>query len=70
MLIQGAIVWLLVYSNFEQPYISRLNSDSRVFGLYEKLFKSRIQPLLGTGIWCSHHFRNFDHNTKCTNYMA
>ena len=40
----GAIVWLLVYSNFGQPYDSRSNSYSRVFGLYEKLFESRIHP--------------------------
>ena len=40
----GAIVWLLVYSNFGRPYISRPNSNSCVFGLYEKLFESRIQP--------------------------
>ena len=34
----GAIVWLLVYSNFERSYLSRPNFDSCVFGLYEKLF--------------------------------
>ena len=39
----GAIVLLLVYSNFGRPYISHPNFDSRVFGLYEKLFESRIQ---------------------------
>ena len=38
----GAIVWILVYSNFGQPYLSRSNSDSHVLGLYEKLFESRI----------------------------
>ena len=38
----GAIVWLLTYSNFERPYLSRPNSDSRVLGLYEKLFESII----------------------------
>ena len=38
----GAIVWLLVYSNFGRPYLSRPNSDSCIFGLYEKLFESRI----------------------------
>ena len=39
-----AIVWLLEYSNFGQPYLSRPNFDSRVFRLYEKLFESIIQP--------------------------
>ena len=39
----GAIVWLLVYSNFELSYLSRSNSDSRFFGLYEKIFESRIK---------------------------
>ena len=38
----GAIMWLLVYSNFGQPYIFRSNSDLRILGLYEKLFESRI----------------------------
>ena len=38
----GAIVWLLVYSNIGQPYLSRSNSNSRVLGLYEKLFEYRI----------------------------
>ena len=37
-----AIVWLLVYSNFGRPYLSRPNSDSLVLGLYEKIFESRI----------------------------
>ena len=40
----GAIVWLLVYSNFGRPYISRLKSDSRVLRLYENIFESRIYP--------------------------
>ena len=40
----GAIVWLLVYSNFKRPYLSRSNSDSRVLGLDENLFESRIYP--------------------------
>ena len=38
----GAIVWLLVYSNFGRPYLSRLNSDSLVLGLYENIYESRI----------------------------
>ena len=38
----GAIVWLLVYSNFGRPYLSRHNSDLHILGLYEKLFESRI----------------------------
>ena len=40
----GAIVWLLVYSNFGRPYLSCSNSDSLVLGLNEKLFESRIYP--------------------------
>ena len=40
----GAIVWLLVYSNFERSYLSRLNSDLHVLGLYGKLFEYRIYP--------------------------
>ena len=40
----GVIVWLLVYSNFGRSYLSCPNSDSRIFGVYEKLFESRIQP--------------------------
>ena len=40
----GAIVWLLVYSNFGQPYISCPNSDLGIFRHYKKLFESRIQP--------------------------
>ena len=38
----GAIVWLLVYSNFGRPYLSRPNFDSHVLRLYEKLFESII----------------------------
>ena len=38
----GAIVWLLVYSNFRRSYLSCPNSDLRVLGLYEKIFESRI----------------------------
>ena len=38
----GAVVWLLVYSNFKRPYLFRPNSDSRILRLYEKLFESRI----------------------------
>ena len=38
----SAIVWFLVYSNFERPYLSRPNSDSHILGLYEKLFESSI----------------------------
>ena len=38
----GEIVWLLVYSNFRRPYLSRLNSDSCILRLYEKVFESRI----------------------------
>ena len=38
----GAIVWLLVYSNFERQYLFHPNSDLRVLGLYEKLFEFRI----------------------------
>ena len=38
----GAIVWLLVYSNFRRPYLSSPNSDSHVLELYENLFKFRI----------------------------
>ena len=34
----GAIVWLLVYSNFGQPYLSLSDFDSHVLGLYENLF--------------------------------
>ena len=40
----GAIVWLLVYSTFGRPYLSRPNSNSRVLRLYENLFESRIYP--------------------------
>ena len=36
-----AIVWLLVYSNFGQPYLSLLNSDLRILRLYENIFESR-----------------------------
>ena len=40
----GAIVWLLVYSNFGRSYLSSLNYDLCVLGLYENLFESRIYP--------------------------
>ena len=38
----GAIVWLLVYSNFGRSYLSCPNFNSCALGLYEKLFESRI----------------------------
>ena len=37
-----AIVWLLVYSNFGRPYLSRPNFDLCVLRLYENLSESRI----------------------------
>ena len=36
-------------SNFKPPYLSCLNYDSHVLGLYGKIFDSR-------SIWCSHIF--------------
>ena len=38
----GTVAWPLLHFNFGRPYLSRLNSDSCVLELYEKLFKSRI----------------------------
>ena len=38
----GAIVWLLEYSNFGRPYLSRPISDLLILGLYENIFESRI----------------------------
>ena len=40
----GAIVWLLVYSNFGRSYFSCPNSNSRFFRLCKKIFESRIYP--------------------------
>ena len=38
----GAIVWLLVYSNFRRPYLSCPNTYSQVLRFYENIFESRI----------------------------
>ena len=66
----GAIVWLLVYSNFGQP-IFLVRTSIRAFLDFMKSslsLESSHMPMIG--IWCSHHSRNLDHKTKCTNCMA